>query len=467
MKNKSEVIFVCKNCGNEFGKWAGQCSACGEWNTLKEISNSQFQTSNKNGRIKIEKKEIKKLSEMGTAIQGSTNTNNIFSSNMAEFDRVLGKGIVRGSVVLFAGEPGIGKSTLLTQLVGKVGGLYVAGEESAEQINLRVNRLGLKAEGFDVLETNSVEEIVQTIDRTQNVYKIAVIDSIQTMVVGETLTGTGSLGSFGSVNQIRESTFRLVELAKKTGVAIFIVGHVTKEGDIAGPKLLEHMVDTVLYFEGEKNGDLRILRVNKNRFGPTDEVGVFKMEEKGLREIKSDEINLIGPASAKATAGKTITIVLEGTRPMMVEIQALVTESFAPMPTRVFSGIDNNRGRLLVAVAQKVLSMPLYKYDVYVSVTGGIRLDDTGSDLAIMGAMYSSYKNKPLNNNQETINKKQTMTNNQLPISKKSELVLVGEVSLLGEVKKVRAWEKREKEAKAMGRVMPIIYSIRELKNLV
>lgn len=452
MKNKNEIIFVCKNCGNEFGKWAGQCSACKEWNTLKEAPNYKSTITKQLSKNKFQNKsEIKKLSEMKI---NEKRSDNVFSSNISEFDRVLGKGIVRGSVVLFAGEPGIGKSTLLTQLVGKVGGLYVAGEESAEQINLRVNRLGLKAEGFDVLETNSVEEIVQTIDRTQNVYKIAVIDSIQTMVVGETLTGTGSLGSFGSVNQIRESTFRLVELAKKTGVAIFIVGHVTKEGDIAGPKLLEHMVDTVLYFEGEKNGDLRILRVNKNRFGPTDEVGVFKMEEKGLREIKSDEINLLGSASGETSAGKVgsaITIVMEGTRPMMVEIQVLVTESFAPMPTRVFSGIDNNRGRLLVAVAQKVLGLPLYKYDVYVSVTGGIRLDDTGSDLAIMAGMYSSYKEKALK------------TGGAQGIAP----VMVGEVSLLGEVKKVRAWEKREKEARAMGREMPIIYSIRELKNLL
>jgi DNA repair protein RadA/Sms len=374
----------------------------------------------------------------------------VFSSQISEFDRVLGKGIVRGSVVLFAGEPGIGKSTLLTQLVGINGGLYVAGEESAEQINLRVRRLGLSAERFDVLETNSVEEISQILERTNNVYKIVVVDSIQTMLVESTVTGTGTLGSFGSVNQIRESTFRLVEIAKKTGVAIFIVGHVTKEGDIAGPKLLEHMVDTVLYFEGEKNGDLRILRVSKNRFGPTDEVGVFKMEEKGLREIKSDEINLLS-GKGESKVGSAITIVMEGTRPMMVEIQVLVTESFAPMPTRVFSGIDTNRGRLLVAVAQKVLSMPLYKYDVYVSVTGGIRLDDTGCDIAILAAMYSSYKEKEL----------KTQGGNGIPP------VLIGEVSLLGEVKKVRGWEKREKEAKAMGREVAIIYSIRELKNLI
>jgi DNA repair protein RadA/Sms len=436
MKKISETIFVCNNCGNEFSKWSGQCGFCKEWNSLKEIKNKSggIMTGRIRGSARTgEQKQVKNLGVMEGQIQGSAHTNDgVFSSQISEFDRVLGKGIVRGSVVLFAGEPGIGKSTLLTQLVGINGGLYVAGEESAEQINLRVRRLGLSAERFDVLETNSVEEISQILERTNNVYKIVVVDSIQTMLVESTVTGTGTLGSFGSVNQIRESTFRLVEIAKKTGVAIFIVGHVTKEGDIAGPKLLEHMVDTVLYFEGEKNGDLRILRVSKNRFGPTDEVGVFKMEEKGLREIKSDEINLLS-GKGESKVGSAITIVMEGTRPMMVEIQVLVTESFAPMPTRVFSGIDTNRGRLLVAVAQKVLSMPLYKYDVYVSVTGGIRLDDTGCDIAILAAMYSSYKEKEL----------KTQGGNGIPP------VLIGEVSLLGEVKKVRGWEKREKEAKA------------------
>lgn len=442
MKKIQETIFVCSNCGNEFNKWSGQCSACGEWNTLKEVKN--LGRPQGIARTKNEKVVVKNLAKMEGQVRGSARTNNgVFSTNIGEFDRVLGKGIVQGSVVLFAGEPGTGKSTLLTQLMGQVGGLYVAGEESAEQISLRVERLGLKAEKFDVLETNSIEEIEQTIDRTENVFKIAVVDSIQTMTVGSTVTGAGSLGAFGSVNQIRESTFRLVNLAKKTGVAIFIVGHVTKEGDIAGPKLLEHMVDTVLYFEGEKNGDLRILRVSKNRFGPTDEVGIFKMTDAGLSDVRDEDLKKIEGNENKI--GSAMTVVMEGTRPMVVEIQALVTESFAPMPTRVFSGIDYNRGKLLVAVAQKVLNMPLYKYDVYVSVTGGIRLDDTGCDLAVVGAMYSSYKEKALT----------------------GKKTLVGEVSLLGEVKKVRGSEKREKEAKGLGREVLYINSIRELKNLI
>lgn len=367
---------------------------------------------------------------------------------------MLGKGIVQGSAVLFAGEPGIGKSTLLTQLIGKIGGLYVAGEESAEQIGLRVKRLGLNANNFDILGTNSIEELEEFLDRTQNVYKIAVVDSIQVMA------SENASGVIGSVGQIKESAFRLIQLAKKKGIAIFIVGHVTKDGDIAGPKLLEHMVDTVLYFEGEKNGDLRILRTTKNRFGATDEVGVFKMEEKGLREIKSEEINLIDNQENKI--GSAITVIMEGTRPMMLEIQALVVESFAPMPKRIFAGIDYNRGQLLVAIAQKSLGIPLYKYDVFISVTGGIKIEETAADLAVLGAMWSSYKNLPLNAKSPSASPLSPLTKGK----DKKLPVYVGEVSLLGEVKKVRSWEKRQKEAESMGRKLVKIRNVKELKGL-
>jgi DNA repair protein RadA/Sms len=433
MKNK-EMVFVCNNCGNEFSKWMGQCSSCGEWNTLKEVkfSKSKFPISKKRGIG--EKLEVKNLGDLKSTptpplTKGGIDTG-VFSTGISEFDRVLGKGIVLGSAVLFAGEPGIGKSTLLTQLIGKIGGLYVAGEESAEQIGLRVKRLFL--------------------DRTQNVYKIAVVDSIQVM------SSESVAGVIGSVGQIKESAFRLIQIAKKKGIAIFIVGHVTKEGDIAGPKLLEHMVDTVLYFEGEKNGDLRILRTTKNRFGATDEVGVFKMEEKGLREIKSEEINMLGSHEEKI--GSAITVVMEGTRPMMLEIQALVVESFAPMPKRIFSGIDYNRGQLMIAIAQKSLGIPLYKYDVFLSVTGGIKIEETAADLAVLAAMWSSYKEKPLI---LSVDKSTSPLNNgrNLP-------VWVGEVSLLGEVKKVRNWEKRQKEAEAMGRKVVEIKNVRDLKNI-
>ena len=433
MKRISETIFVCSNCGNEFSKWAGQCSACHEWNSLREVKSLGKAIKSSRASASVAP-TLKNLKEMKSENKSSVA---IFSTDIKEFDRVLGKGIVRGQVVLFAGEPGIGKSTLLTQLLGKIGGLYVAGEETAEQIALRVERLGLDKGKFDILETNVVEEIGEIMERANNVFKVVVVDSIQ-MMMSENVAATP-----GSVSQIRESTFRLIEIAKKTGAAIFIVGHVTKEGEIAGPKMLEHMVDTVLYFEGERNGELRILRVDKNRFGPTDEVGVFKMEEKGLREISSEEVSLID--SKVAQIGSTVSLVMEGTRPLLVEIQALVTESFSPVPKRIFSGIDFNRGQLLVAVAQKVLGIPLYKEDVFVAVSGGIKISDPGVDLAVIGAIYSSYKDKALKNG----------------------IVLVGEVSLLGQVRKVKMAEKRAKEIKSLGREMLIINSIGELKGLL
>jgi len=440
MKKVSESVFVCTNCGNEFSKWSGQCGACKEWNCIKEVKSLGKSIKGRRSRKSLgESKEIKRLNGMVTESKDSAS---VFTTNIGEFDRVLGKGIVRGQVVLFGGEPGIGKSTLLTQLLGKIGGLYVAGEETAEQIGLRVHRLSLDKEKFDILETNSIDDVEEILERTNNVFKIAVIDSIQMMSCAE------SSGTPGSLTQIRESTFRLVEIAKKTGMAIFIVGHVTKEGDIAGPKMLEHMVDTVLYFEGERGGELRILRVDKNRFGPTDEVGVFRMEEKGLREISSEEVSLID--SKVPQIGSTISMVMEGTRPILVEIQALVTESFSQMPKRIFSGIDFNRGQLLVAVAQKILGIPLYKEDVFVSVSGGIKISDPGCDLAVVGAIYSSYKNKVI----------KSAKGNSSP-------VLIGEVSLLGQVRRVKMAEKRAKEIKSLGKEMLSIDSIEGLKELI
>ena len=428
-------MFICANCGNEFSKWQGQCSFCGEWNSLKEITRNKFQGTNKKQKTKFnnqKKSEIVNLGDSGLLRRNSPRNDTLLSTGIKEFDRVLGKGIVQGSAVLFAGEPGIGKSTLLTQLIGKVGGIYVAGEESADQIGLRVERLGLDPKKFDILGTNSIEEIEDNLERVKDLFKIAVVDSIQ-VVMSENLS-TGA----GSVAQIKESAFRLVNLAKRIGMAIFIVGHVTKEGDIAGPKLLEHMVDTVLYFEGEKTTDLRILRTTKNRFGPIDEVGIFKMEEKGLIEIRNSQ--LVENIDSKRI-GSAITVVVEGARPMLVEIQALVVESFAPMPKRVFSGIDFSRGQLLIAVAQKSLGLPLYKYDVYLSVTGGIKINDTGADLAVMAAIYSSYKNKDLGN-----------------------YAYIGEVSLLGQVKKVKNWDKRIKEIISLGKKVREIKDVKQLQ---
>ena len=449
MKRISESIFVCANCGNEFPKWSGQCSACHEWNSLREVTAPKASHSGGSKFLRNKNFEVKNLGDVKGEIRSNVS---IFSTDIKEFDRVLGKGIVRGQVILFAGEPGIGKSTLLTQLIGKIGGLYVAAEETAEQIGLRVARLGLDKNKFNILETNVVEEIEEIIERTNNVFKIVVVDSIQMMA--SYAEGSGTPGSLG---QIRQSTFRLVEMAKKRGMAIFIVGHVTKEGDIAGPKMLEHMVDTVLYFEGEKNGELRILRVSKNRFGPTDEVGVFKMEEKGLREISAEEVSLID--SKVPQIGSTISMVMEGSRPLLVEIQALVTESFSQIPKRIFSGIDYNRGQLLVAVAQKVLQIPLYKEDVFVAVSGGIKISDPGVDLAVIGAIYSSYKEKII-----------TGKGGNGKISKGGHAgppVLIGEVSLLGQVKRVKMEERRLKEIKSLGREVIKIDNIIDLKKLL
>lgn len=446
MKKNTKTVFVCQNCGNEFVKWSGQCSACGEWNSLKEVNSSIFklQFSTKNNNKNIETKKLKEISEKKQSF--------ILSTGIKEFDRVLGRGIVAGQVVLFAGEPGIGKSTLLTQLIGKLGGLYVAGEETAQQINLRVERLGLPKEKFEILESNFVEEIGEVLERTKNVFNLVVVDSIQMMM--SYAEGSGTPGSLG---QIRQSTFQLIEMAKKSGIPIFIVGHITKGGEIAGPKILEHMVDTVLYFEGDREGELRILRAEKNRFGATDEVGVFKMEEKGLREISSEEVALID--SKVAQIGSSLTLVMEGSRPMLVEIQALVTESFSTLPKRVFLGIDFNRGQMLSAVAQKVLGIPLYKYDIYVTVSGGIRVNDPGVDLAVVGAMYSSYKNKKL----ETRNLPRRQAGKK---QEKGSPVLIGEVSLLGVVKKVKYQERREKEVKNLGREMLKLENVAELKKL-
>ena len=433
VKKVRETIFVCSNCGNEFTKWTGQCFGCGEWNSLKEMKN--LKTTKRGKKSESGRSEVKVVN-LGLTRRDRGRISQLFSTGMSEFDRVLGKGIVRGSVMLFSGEPGVGKSTLLTQVLGKVGGLYVTGEESLEQIRLRVRRLGLDEKNFDILVSNSLDEVERVVERVKNVYKIVVVDSIQVLMSDE----TG--GVPGSMSQLRDCTFRLVGLAKRKGSAVFIVGHVTKEGNIAGPKLLEHMVDVVLHFEGEKNGELRILRTIKNRFGSSDEVGVFKMGEKGLRQVRSDEINLV--SGVEEAAGRTVTVVMEGSRPMMVEIQALVTESFAPMPKRGFVGIDYNRGQMLVAVAQKCLGLPLYKSDVFVSVMGGIKITDTGADLAIIGAIYTSYKDKVL----------------------PAKSVLVGEVSLVGEARRVRLMERREREIRGLGRKMFKIKNIKELKRI-
>lgn len=338
------------------------------------------------------------------------------STGVGELDRVLGGGLVPGMAVLLAGEPGIGKSTLLLQLAEKINGavLYVAGEESAAQIKIRAGRLGVKAENLLVLETSDVDGVI--LDKA----RLVIVDSIQTMTTGD-LTGTA-----GSVGQVRECAARLIRETKALGTPLFIVGHVTKEGAIAGPKVLEHIVDTVLMVEGERYEGLRLIRTSKNRFGPTDEVGVFLMTDKGLVPTETDKLFSINDGK---NPGSCLTMAMEGTRPMLVEIQALVTATPLPSPRRVASGVDYNRLLTIVAILQKRLNLPLFRQDIYVSVAGGLKLSEPAVDLPIALSILSSFRNKPL----------------------LAKTLAIGELDLLGNVRPVNSLEKRIKEAKTRG----------------
>jgi len=422
---KSVTHFICQNCGAEFPKWAGKCEQCGEWNTLVETVVSARSTKHE-ARNSKQAQIIKFQDIQNKEVERET-------TGIGELDRVLGGGLVPGSVVLLAGEPGIGKSTLLTQLAMKLGGktvgsvltvLYVCGEESPEQIKLRIMRLKRtdlserSVLSLSFLPTTDVDEVISQAGNPS----LVIVDSIQTMAT-EDLTGMA-----GSVGQIRECAYRLLNLAKETGVPVFLVGHVTKEGAIAGPKVLEHLVDTVLYLEGDKHHEFRILRSQKNRFGPVDEVGVFTMSGSGLIEVNNPS-DVFLEERQKNVAGSCVAIVMEGTRPVLVEIQALVVPSQLAMPRRVASGIDQRRLQLLVAVLSKRLRLPLATDDVYVNVAGGLNLKEPAADLAVCLAIVSSFKNKPLG----------------------AKTAAFGEVGLLGEIRKVSWSEKRIKEAKKLG----------------
>jgi len=342
-------------------------------------------------------------------------------TGISEFDRVLGGGVVPGSVVLLAGEPGIGKSTLLTQILAQLGGLYVSGEESPEQVKIRTRRLKVKEENFLILPETNVEAVISTIEQLPNL-TIVVIDSIQTMTTEE-LTGTA-----GSIGQVRESANKLLKFAKRTKTPIFLIGHITKAGAIAGPKVLEHLVDVVLYLEGDKSQQFRILRAYKNRFGATDEVGVFEMKDLGMTAIE-DPSQLFLSRRAKNVPGSVIVPILAGIRPVLVEIQALVIPTSLVVPRRVASGISFQRLQLLSAVLQKRCQLPLGKFDVYLNVAGGIRVDEPAADLGICLAIVSSLKDRTVN----------------------QEAVFIGEVGLLGEIRSVGQLGKRINEAKKLG----------------
>ena len=351
------------------------------------------------------------------------------SSGSSELDRVLGGGIVKGQVILIAGEPGIGKSTLLMQLANKVASqsaknkvFYASGEESALQIATRAERLKSKNPNIVILESTDIDAIISTLEENKKEASIAVVDSIQTMSTSD-LNGLA-----GSVGQVRECTFRLVNFAKKEGIPIFIVGHITKEGTVAGPAVLAHIVDTVLWFEGEKSLQLRLIRAVKNRFGPTDEVGIFEMTDRGLTSLtNADKIFLT--QGAKNVSGSVVSSTMQGTRPVLVEIQSLTTPSKSAFPKRIAQGIDAKRLELIIAILIKRCSLPLYDQDIFVNVTGGIKIEENACDLAVALSIASSFYNKPFPN----------------------KTIAIGELGLLGEIREVIAQDKRIKEAKRLG----------------
>ncbi len=429
-KNRSS--YVCQQCEYESGKWYGKCPECGSWNsTVETIVSTKRSASTKSNSGKGIVKPIL-LSSVSSKKTLRTST------KISELDRVLGGGLVSGQVILIAGEPGIGKSTILLQLAEKLGDLlYVSGEESVNQIKIRADRLKVKKESIQIMEETDMDLIVDSISSFKDgALKAVVVDSIQTM------TTSDLSGMAGSVGQVRECAYRLVRLAKTLGVPILIVGHVTKGGSVAGPSVLMHLVDTVLWFEGDKSLTLRILRAMKNRFGPTDEVGIFSMEDKGLISMNSPE-KIFLTKGTKKVAGSITCSIMQGTRPILIEVQALVVSTNLAFPRRIAQGFDSKRLELLIAVLTRRCGIPLYKFDCFVNVAGGISIkNDPSADLAICLAIASAYFDKAL---------------------AKSPLA-IGEVGLLGDIREVIAQEKRIKEARRLG--FRNVISSKEVKYL-
>ena len=434
--NKKQISkYVCQQCGFESTGWLGKCPNCGSWNSLAEeviVKVGSRQEGRERGvksvPVRLGMVEKRKLERVSTGI--------------GELDRALGGGLVAGQVVLVAGEPGIGKSTLLLQVAAnmglapargeKSGVLYVSGEESAEQVALRAERLGVEdkkmgesgngfKEGIYLLAETDVDEVIDGMGGMEDL-SLMIIDSVQTMTT-EDLAGVA-----GSVGQVRECAARLAAVAKRYGVPVFLVGHVTKEGAIAGPRVLEHLVDTVLWFEGSRSENLRIVRAVKNRFGPTDEAGVFEMVDRGLAEVANPS-SLFLIDRKEPVPGSAVTCLVEGTRPILVEIQALVVPTQLPVPRRVASGVDFARLQVVVAVLTKRMGLPLGSSDVFVNVVGGIRVEEPAADLAIATAVVSAYRDRPI----------------------RGGVVVLGEVGLLGEVRPVSQAEKRSREATRLG----------------
>jgi DNA repair protein RadA/Sms len=429
---KAKTVYSCTECGGQTPKWQGQCPSCNAWNTLVETiaeapSASRFASLAQTGGLqKLADVEATEVVRHPTGV--------------AEFDRVLGGGLVPGGVVLIGGDPGIGKSTLLLQTLCHIGGqqrvVYVSGEESAQQIAMRAKRLGLDASPVELLAEINLEKIVAILQAHKP--DVAVIDSIQT-VYSEVLQSAP-----GSVAQVRECSAQLTRLAKQLGITVILVGHVTKEGSLAGPRVLEHIVDTVLYFEGDPNSSFRLVRAFKNRFGAVNELGVFAMTEKGLREV-SNPSALFLSHHAEQVAGSCITVTQEGTRPLLVEVQALVDEAHAPNPKRLSVGLEQNRLAMLLAVLHRHAGVACFDQDVFVNAVGGVRIGEPAADLAVLIAIVSSLKNKPL----------------------PQKLIVFGEVGLAGEVRPVQRGQERLKEAAKLGFTHAIVPKANQPKQTV
>ncbi|MGB7403338.1 MAG: DNA repair protein RadA [Arcobacter sp.] len=432
MAKKKTTLFECQHCGEQSTKWMGKCPSCGGWDSFVELNTEQQEVLKQTSKI------INTTSKARPITQIEQDDIIRFSSNNHEFDLVLGGGIVPGSLTLIGGSPGVGKSTLLLKVAGDISQsgkkvLYVSGEESMGQIKLRANRLDANSDNLYLLSEIKLEEIQEELLRQD--YEAVVIDSIQT-IYSSSLTSAP-----GSVSQVREITFELMRKAKESDIAMFIIGHITKDGSIAGPRVLEHMVDTVLYFEGESSKELRMLRGFKNRFGSTSEIGIFEMTAEGLISAKDIASKFFD--KSKPQSGSALTVVMEGSRALIIEVQALVCESTYPNPKRSATGFDVNRLNMLLALLEKKLDLPLNHYDVFINISGGIKIKESSADLAVIASIISSFRDRP--------------------ISKES--VFIGEVSLTGEIKDVYSIDMRLKEASAQGVTKAIVAQKTNLKT--
>jgi DNA repair protein RadA/Sms len=423
---KDKSVYICTECGTYEPKWQGQCPACMAWNTLVESVAETASTNRYANKFEslAATGQLQKLNDIEAADVERQPT------GLAEFDRVLGGGLVEGGVILIGGDPGIGKSTLLLQVLCHLGkssqAIYVSGEESPQQIAMRAKRLGLDASQLDLLAEINLEKILATLQA--NKPNITVIDSIQT-VYSEALQSAP-----GSVAQVRECSAQLTRLAKQLGITVILVGHVTKDGALAGPRVLEHIVDTVLYFEGDQNSTFRLIRAFKNRFGAVNELGVFAMTEKGLREVTNPSALFLSHHESQV-AGSCITVTMEGTRPLLIEIQALVDESHAPVPKRLCVGVEQNRLAMLLAVLHRHAGVACFDQDVFINAVGGVKITEPAADLSVLISIVSSLKDKPLEAN----------------------LVVFGEVGLAGEVRPVQGGLVRLKEAAKLGFTKAIV----------